>query len=289
MVKPYDQYLAEDLAGEYCYYGPGSLLPLITKLAGEGKDAAFVYRYLTSLGVDEARKRHVIAQVYGAMFEGQVFEDEVDDLLSAEVEYELSGKKKGKEGKEDKEDKEDKDGEKEDEGDEEDGDEEEDKPKDSDQTALLKRVLKDQGKLDKIRSILKESGLLVIPAGAELNPVSVRLLEAALRSDVSMGGGERPYHMFYWSGNASDGSFLMVGSDEKSHLVGLAETLGIQEYYIYKRGYPDLTKEGGAEFLEQWSGPDDSFVSNYPGAMAKRISARRLLPRHGFPVQEGDG
>lgn len=276
MVKPYEQYLAEDLAGEYCYYGPGSLLPLVTKLAGEGKDAAFVYRYLTSLGVDEARKRNVISQVYadvfeGQVFEGQVFEDEVDDLLSAEVEDELSGKKKGKgDDEEEDRDKEDEDEEDEEDEDEEDEDEE-DKPKDSDQTAVLKRVLKDQGKLDKIRAILKESLLPI--ATAELDEAGVRLAEAAARSQMSMGGRDREFQMFCWS-NGNEGTFLSVGADDKEALKKLSEALGIKEYYIYRKGYANLTQEGGgAEYLEQWSGPDHSFVSKYPGALAKRTTA----------------
>lgn len=273
MVKPYDQYLAEDLSGEYCYYGPGSLLPLIAKLASEGKDSAFVYRYLTTLGVDEMRKRNVIAQVYGATFEGQVFEDDVDDLLSAEVEDELTKGKKKKKGNEgdskDSESEED-----DEEGDEEEDDEEGDsEPKDSDETAVLKRVLKDQGKLDKIRAILKESGLFVSPN--ELGSDAIRIVEAMTRSEVSMNGGDRAYHMFYWGGGDGKGPFLVVGADGKEPLVKLAETVGIQEYYIYKRGYADLTEDGGgAEFLEQWVGPDHSFVSKYPGASAKRTTVQ---------------
>ncbi len=282
-IKSYHQFLVENLSAEYNYYGPGSLYPLVAKLADEGKDAAFVYRYLTGLGIDGSRKRHVIerafpGQAYGeSLFEDvAVNEDEIDDLISAEVEDDLSGSKKKGDGKGKKDKDKDKDGEEdggeEEDGNEEDGDEdgeEDEGTEDSDETAVIKRVLKDQGKLDRIRSILKESCLIDLPEDADHG--SVREAESLMRS-VEMGSESSPYVMFYSHRNDSGGTFLSAGAKDKADLTRLASLLNIQEYYVYRHGFKDLTEEGGgAEYLEHWKGPDRSFVGGYANAASKRI------------------
>mgnify|MGYP000906930588 CR=1 FL=1 len=151
-VKTYERFLAENLAGEYCYYGPGSLVPLVRKLYDEGKSLSVVSMYLRSLGIDEMRRQYVIGCVFGQdceIEESSVFEDDVDDLISTDTEDDLAGSKKDKDEKKDK-DKDDEDDDEE-EDDDEDGDEEK-----SDATEPLQQILDDQKKMDKIKSILKE-------------------------------------------------------------------------------------------------------------------------------------
>ena len=102
-LKSYNEYLNEDLNGQYNYYGPGSLFPIVQKLKQEGKSARVVYIYLTSLGIDETRKQKVMSQVFmnesidfevlkidtEYLMETSLFEedkitpDEINDLLNA--------------------------------------------------------------------------------------------------------------------------------------------------------------------------------------------------------------
>ena len=63
-IKTYDEFLNENLFGAYSYYGAGSLVPIVSKLASEGKSAQQIYSYLTMLGVDEERKRRSISKVF---------------------------------------------------------------------------------------------------------------------------------------------------------------------------------------------------------------------------------
>ena len=52
-LKSFDEFVNENLVtkGEYNFYGPGSLNPIIKKLIGEGKNESIIRTYLTSLGV----------------------------------------------------------------------------------------------------------------------------------------------------------------------------------------------------------------------------------------------
>lgn len=151
-VKSYDTFLAENLAGEYCYYGPGSLYPIVAKLAAEGKDDAFVYRYLTSLGIDERRKRDVIRRAFGYLYEGQVFEDAIDDLVSTDAEDAIADVT-GKDKEKDKE-KDDKTDDKEDDKKSKDDDE---KDSEDDAAETLRKMLDSYEKLEQIKKILGES------------------------------------------------------------------------------------------------------------------------------------
>jgi hypothetical protein len=171
-LKTYEQFINENLFGAYSYYGQGSLFPIVSKLASEGKNSQQIYFYLTSLGIDEERKRKVISQVFLNEFvninydelseinEG-LFEDDVDDLVSADSEdlskgIDPSQAKPDKEVKkaldklkgDDQENMEDK---------KESGDtltKDEDK---SDKILALKSALKDAERLEKIKKILSES------------------------------------------------------------------------------------------------------------------------------------
>lgn len=267
-IKPYHQFVSENLSGEYCYYGPGSLYPLVAKLASEGKGPEFIYTYLTHLGVDDARKRNVISQVFSGVEveEALVMEDDIDDLISAEVEDDITKDKKKKkkkgEGDDDEEDGEDEDGE--------DDDDEDEDGEDSEEAKVLKRALEDQGKIDRIRKILKEARVIDLPANTPLE--FAREVEQLLRESLEMGGGARPLKMFYWNRNDTvNGGFECVGAGRTEDLFHFVKLLGIKEYYVYKSGFKDLTESGGGpEHLEVWRGPDDSYVSAWPDAMAKR-------------------
>jgi ribosomal protein L12E/L44/L45/RPP1/RPP2 len=167
-LKSYKQFVNENLIGQYSYYGQGSLFPIVSKLASEGKNAQQIYLYLTTLGIDEERKRKVISQVFlsesididfdkiSALNEG-LFEDDddIDDILKAStkdlekgidpakakpdanVQAALDKLEKGKEETSDDSEKEG----------------EEDK---STKIAALQSALKDAEKLEKIKKILTE-------------------------------------------------------------------------------------------------------------------------------------
>lgn len=63
-IKSYTEFVNENLVGQYSYYGAGSLFPIVSKLATEGKTAQQIYQYLTQLGIDEERKRSVISKIF---------------------------------------------------------------------------------------------------------------------------------------------------------------------------------------------------------------------------------
>ena len=42
-IKSYDEFVNENLIGQYSYYGQGSLFPIVSKLASEGKSAQQIY------------------------------------------------------------------------------------------------------------------------------------------------------------------------------------------------------------------------------------------------------
>lgn len=146
MVKTYEQFLNENLAGEYCYFGSNALIPIAMKLHNEGMNAKQIYDYLTSLGVQERQKMFIINSLTSdGVLEG------VDDLVSADIEDEIADMKKKKDDNgEEKDDKES------DSEEEKDDEKEEDETDSSKETEILKKVLKDQEKLDQIRAILKE-------------------------------------------------------------------------------------------------------------------------------------
>jgi hypothetical protein len=161
LIKSYTEFVNENLAGQYSYYGAGSLFPIVSKLASEGKSPQQIYLYLTSLGVDEERKVRVISKMFlkesvdfdelKTLSENILFEE--DDILNADI----SDLKKGIEPEKAKPDTEIKaaldklkDG-----GSEED----EDKPSTDDSTKIqaLQSALKDAQKIEKIKKILAES------------------------------------------------------------------------------------------------------------------------------------
>jgi hypothetical protein len=91
LIKSYEEFLNENLLGQYSYYGAGSLFPIVAKLASEGKTINQLYTYLTSLGIDEERKRKVLSQVFltesidfDTLAEG-LLEDDTEDLVKADV------------------------------------------------------------------------------------------------------------------------------------------------------------------------------------------------------------
>lgn len=157
-IKTYQEFLNENLFGAYSYYGAGSLIPIVHKLATEGKSAQQIYSYLTTLGVDEERKRRAISKVFlneseDLSFLGEgLFEDDVDKALDTKEEEDdidkaLDDLKSDdtKSGEDDEENK-------------------EDKPKaksddktESDKIAALQSALKDAEKLEKIKKILGET------------------------------------------------------------------------------------------------------------------------------------
>ena len=52
-LKSFDDFVNENLVakGEYNFYGPGSLMPIVQKLLGEGKGESVIRTYLYSIGV----------------------------------------------------------------------------------------------------------------------------------------------------------------------------------------------------------------------------------------------
>jgi hypothetical protein len=173
-IKSYDDFVNENLLGQYSYYGSGSLFPIVSKLASEGKSAQQIYQYLTQLGVDEERKRNVISKIFlnenidfEALSEG-IYEDDEDmskkdidklvkadagdlekgiDPSKAKVDPEIDkALDKLKSGEDDSM----KDKEKE--GDDKDSDDDK-----NSKILALQSALKDAEKLDKIRKILGET------------------------------------------------------------------------------------------------------------------------------------
>ena len=168
-IKSYTEFVNENLIGQYSYYGQGSLFPIAAKLASEGKSAQQIYLYLTTLGIDEERKRKVISQVFlnesidfdAIVEKGGLYEGDLDDIAKAstsdlkkgidpskatpdnDVKAALDKLKAGDD--EDMKDKE-KEGE--------DKDSDEDK---SEKIAALQAALQDAEKLDKIKKILAET------------------------------------------------------------------------------------------------------------------------------------
>ena len=167
LIKSYNEFLNENLLGQYSYYGAGSLFPIVSKLANEGKNPQQIYLYLTTLGIDEERKRKVLSQVFltesidfEKLTEG-LFEDETDDLLKADTKDLERGVDPAK-AKPDVDVKKAldklKDGEDETETDKKEDGETKDSEEDaSAKVQALQAALQDAEKLDKIKKILGES------------------------------------------------------------------------------------------------------------------------------------
>jgi hypothetical protein len=170
-IKSYDEFVNENLIGQYSYYGQGSLFPIVSKLASEGKSAQQIYTYLTTLGVDEERKRTVIAKIFlneqidFDLLEAGIYEDDDDKAIDKLVKADGSDLAKGIDPSKAKVDPEidkaldklktgDEDSmkDKEEEGDSKDKDDQE-----SSKIAALQSALKDAEKLDKIKKILSET------------------------------------------------------------------------------------------------------------------------------------
>ena len=164
-IKSYSEFLNENLFGRYSYYGAGSLFPIVAKLAEEGKTPNQIYLYLTTLGVDEERKRNVISKVFvneNIEFDEfeKINEDELDDVLK------LDPKKSDEENKKAL-----------DSAKKEDGKEEDDKKEEDDASTkvqALQSALKDAQKIDKIKKILSES------LGFDIEGIEVEVLESVL-------------------------------------------------------------------------------------------------------------
>jgi hypothetical protein len=177
LIKSYDEFINENLYGQYSYYGSGSLYPIVSKLATEGKNPQQIYLYLTTLGIDEERKRKVITQVFlnesidfeSIQEKSGLYEDDVEDILKADTKDLEKGIEPSKAKPEkDEEIKKALDSSKEDKEE----DSEEEKEEDvSTKVSAIQSVLKDAQKLEKIKKILSES------MGFEIDGIEDEILE----------------------------------------------------------------------------------------------------------------
>lgn len=159
-LKSYEQFVNENLIGMYSYYGQGSLYPIVSKLANEGKTPQQVYTYLTTLGVDENRKIKVIYDIFNVnvmedeqfihISDESLFEDEIDDLLKVDTEDVTKGIDTSKNKNDNIEKALDKLKSYDDE-------DEEDKEDEDSKIDAVKSVLKDAEKLHKIKKMLSET------------------------------------------------------------------------------------------------------------------------------------
>ena len=156
-IKTYQEFLNENLFGAYSFYGAGSLNPIVSKLASEGKSAQQIYSYLTMLGVDEERKIRVIQKVFLNESIDFVNEDAIDDLVKADPKDLAKGTSPSKSSPDEDVKKaldDIKSGEDDEEKDKEESKEEDD---DSAKVDALKSAIKDAEKLDRIKKILSET------------------------------------------------------------------------------------------------------------------------------------
>jgi hypothetical protein len=183
LIKSYSEFLNENLHGQYSYYGSGSLFPIVSKLASEGKNPQQIYLYLTSLGIDEERKVRVISRVFlnesinfdelKEISEKGLYEDDTEDVLTASTSDLAKGIDPSK-AKPDMDVKKALDKLKS--GDTE-ADEEDDKDDDDAEASkidALKSALKDAEKLEKIKKILAES------MGFDIEGIEEDVLESIL-------------------------------------------------------------------------------------------------------------
>jgi hypothetical protein len=183
LIKSYNEFLNENLTGQYSYYGSGSLFPIVAKLAAEGKNPQQIYLYLTTLGIDEERKMRVISKVFlnenidfdslREISEKGLYEDDTEDVLTASTSDLAKGIDPSK-AKPDMDVKKALDKLKS-------GDTEPDKTEDKDdddeessKIDALKSALKDAEKLEKIKKILAES------LGFDLEGVEDDVIETVL-------------------------------------------------------------------------------------------------------------
>jgi len=158
--KTYEQFLNENLDGEYLYYGTGSLFPIASKLKQEGKSAEQIWVYLTTLGVDNERKQKVLHTLFktNESFDFSYLDEasDVDTFLKADVK-DLSKGVSPEKATVDTDVKTAIDKLKSDE----DKKEDEDKPKEDESSnpkiEALKSALQDAEKLEKIKEILAET------------------------------------------------------------------------------------------------------------------------------------
>jgi hypothetical protein len=82
-LKSFEDFVNENLVtkGEYNFYGPGSLKPLVQKLVGEGKNESIIRTYLTSIGVVPWR----IDKVMQEMAETITIEKKVNESVNEDV------------------------------------------------------------------------------------------------------------------------------------------------------------------------------------------------------------
>jgi hypothetical protein len=161
LIKSYDEFINENLYGQYSFYGAGSLYPIVSKLATEGKNPQQIYLYLTTLGIDEERKRKVISQVFlnesidfdSIVEKKGLYEDDIEDILKADTKDLEKGIDPSKaKPEEDEKIKKALDTAKSDE------DDKEEKEEDvTSKVSAIQSVLKDAQKLEKIKKILSES------------------------------------------------------------------------------------------------------------------------------------
>lgn len=184
LIKSYTEFVNENLNGQYSYYGAGSLFPIVSKLASEGKNPQQIYLYLTTLGIDEERKQRVMSKVF--LGESVNYEElkelsekglyEEDDILKADAGDLAKGLDPSKAKADvdvkaalDKLKKGDTEPEKE--------EETEEKPEEDEESTkiqAIQSVLKDAQKLEKIKKILSES------LGFDIEGVEEDLLESIL-------------------------------------------------------------------------------------------------------------
>jgi hypothetical protein len=160
-IKSYSEFLNENLYGQYSYYGAGSLYPIVSKLASEGKSAQQIYTYLTTLGIDEQRKKMVLTKVFlnesidfEELSEKGLYEDDIDDIINADP----KDLKKGIDPSKAKPDMDVKKALDKLKGDETESEEKEEseEPEAEDKINALKSALEDSEKLEKIKTILSD-------------------------------------------------------------------------------------------------------------------------------------
>lgn len=170
IIKTYNEFVNENLYGQYSYYGSGSLFPIVSKLASEGKNPQQIYLYLTTLGIDEERKVRVLSKVFlnesinfeelKELSEKGLYEDDTEDVLKADAGDLAKGLDPSK-AKPDADVKAALDklkkGETEPEKDDEEKEEKPAEDEESEKIQALQSALKDAQKLEKIKKILSES------------------------------------------------------------------------------------------------------------------------------------
>lgn len=261
--KTYEEFLAENLAGEFCYYGPGSLVPIVQKLWSEGKSKDFVYSYLTHLGVDDMRKQKAIGIVYGSKMLESVLEDDSSELLGPEDEDELT--KKDDEEKDDEE------------KDDEEKDDKDDKEKSDDPAVdALQKVVDDAKKLDKIRKVLKEAF-----GGSDVSDADLPVMEAMLAESISTNPKKFQYAMYYPKNGVESG----VSGKSTEELVHFAKGLKVKQFEIFRNGSGFHSSEQ-EEFLVAWGG--DSRWAKRDSASDKEVKLTEAtrVPQGGLAPEE---